>query len=64
SAYTLEVSTDGANWKQVYATQTGMGDEESIAFEGVDARYVRRSGTKRGTPYGYSLYDFAVFGPR
>ncbi|MDI9584056.1 MAG: glycoside hydrolase family 3 C-terminal domain-containing protein [Acidobacteriota bacterium] len=64
SAYTLEVSTDGANWKQVYATQTGMGDEESIAFEGVDARYVRLSGTKRGTPYGYSLYDFAVFGPR
>lgn len=64
SSYALEVSTDGKEWKQVYSTDTGLGDEETIAFDTTEARYVRLTGLKRGTTYGYSLWDFAVYGPQ
>jgi beta-galactosidase len=36
---------------------------ENITFAPVSARYVRMYGTARATPYGYSLYEFEVYGP-
>jgi beta-glucosidase len=64
SAYTIAVSLDGQIWREVYAASSGLGDEEVITFEATDARYVRLTGLKRGTEYGYSLWDLAVYGPR
>ena len=37
------------------------GGTESHALSGT-GRYVRMYGTERGTPYGYSLWEFKVFG--
>lgn len=61
-AYTTEVSLDGQTWKTVYATDAGNGGTDDISFAPVDARYVKMNGIKRGTPYGFSLWEFEVYG--
>jgi chitinase len=60
--YTLEVSTDGNAWNEVYSTTTGDGATDDVALTPVPARYVRLNGTARGTTYGYSLYELEVYG--
>jgi hypothetical protein len=60
--YTLEASTDGNAWNEVYNTTTGDGASDDITLTPVAARYVRLNGTARGTTYGYSLYEFEVYG--
>lgn len=60
-AYQIQVSNDGSNWKSVYSTTTGNGGTEKISFQPTIARFVRMQGLKRGTVYGYSLYEFQVF---
>ncbi|MFB5676296.1 discoidin domain-containing protein [Paenibacillus terreus] len=66
TSYQILVSTDGGNpvnLTTVYSTTSGQGGIETIDFQAVNARYVRMLGTARGTPYGYSLYEFGVYGP-
>lgn len=58
--YQIQVSDNTMNWTTVYSTTTGGGGIEDISFEPVNARYVRMYGTKRGTTYGYSLWEFKV----
>jgi GH18 family chitinase/chitodextrinase len=60
--YTLEASADGNAWSEVYTTTTGDGATDDIAFTPVATRYVRLNGTARGTTFGYSLYEFEVYG--
>lgn len=60
-SYKLQVSNDGSNWTDLYSTVAGTGGSESIPVSG-NGRYVRLSATERGTPYGYSLYNFGVYG--
>ncbi|MEV6283693.1 discoidin domain-containing protein [Kribbella sp. NPDC051770] len=59
-AYRVEASDDGANWRQVYTTADGNGDVDDLAVAG-SGRYVRLTGTQRGTGFGYSLYEFGVY---
>ncbi|MEV4314842.1 discoidin domain-containing protein [Actinocrispum sp. NPDC049592] len=59
-AYTIEASDDGSNWRQVYATGASDGDVDDLAVTG-SGRYVRLTGTQRGTGYGYSLYEFGIY---
>ncbi|WP_245765384.1 cellulase family glycosylhydrolase [Nonomuraea jiangxiensis] len=61
SAYRIEVSPDGTNWSSIYSTTTGDGTIDDLTVSGT-ARYIRLYGTARGTAYGYSLYEFDVFG--
>jgi hypothetical protein len=61
SAFQLQVSADAATWTTVYSTTTGTGGTQTIDVSG-SGRYVRMNGTARGTPYGYSLWEFQVFG--
>ncbi len=61
-AYTIDVSEDNNNWTTVYGTTSGNGGTEYISFPPVDAHYVRMHGTKRGTTYQYSLWEFLVHG--
>ncbi len=61
--YQIQVSTDAKTWTTVYTQAAGQGGVENIAFAPVSARYVRMYGTMRATPYGYSLYEFEVYGP-
>jgi beta-glucosidase len=61
TAYHIDVSTNGTTWNTVYTTTTGKGGVETLAITAT-ARYVRMSGTARATGYGYSLWEFQVFG--
>ena len=60
-AYRIQSSSDGANWTDLYSTGSGDGAVDDLAVSGT-GRYVRMYGTGRGTPYGYSLWEFEVYG--
>ncbi|MFG2869246.1 discoidin domain-containing protein [Streptomyces sp. NPDC048338] len=60
-AYRIEFSTDGTTWTTAHSTTTGAGGNESVAVTG-NARHVRLTGTTRATVYGYSLWEFQVYG--
>ncbi|MFD4028897.1 discoidin domain-containing protein, partial [Streptomyces sp. NPDC058576] len=62
-SYRIELSTNGNDWTTAYSTTTSAGGNETLNVSG-DARYVRLTGTQRGTGYGYSLWEFKVFGTR
>ncbi|HEV7707779.1 MAG TPA: discoidin domain-containing protein, partial [Asanoa sp.] len=48
-------------WTTVYSTTTGDGGVDDITLTGT-GRYVRMNGTQRATQWGYSLWDFNVYG--
>jgi hypothetical protein len=60
-SFQIQVSGDGSNWTNVYQTTTGAGGVQTLNVTG-SGRYVRMYGTGRATPYGYSLWEFQVFG--
>jgi type 1 glutamine amidotransferase len=60
-AYRMETSTDGNAWQSMFTTTTGDGGTDDIAVA-ADARYVRVTGTQRGTQWGYSLWELSVLG--
>jgi len=59
--YEIDVSSDESVWTTVKSVTDGDGkiDEFDVSASG---RYVRMRGTRRATPYGYSLYEFEVYG--
>jgi beta-glucanase (GH16 family) len=60
-AFTIQLSTDGSSYTQVYATTTGTGGQQSIPVSGT-GRYVRINLTQRALEiYGYSFWEFQVF---
>ncbi|GAA4572403.1 discoidin domain-containing protein [Planotetraspora kaengkrachanensis] len=60
-AFRIQVSNDGSAWTDVYSTTTGAGGTQTLAVSGT-GRYVRMYGTVRNTGYGYSLWEFQVYG--
>ncbi|QKW24079.1 discoidin domain-containing protein [Kitasatospora sp. NA04385] len=60
-AYQIQTSNDGSTWTSVYSTTTGTGGTETLNVSGT-GRYVRMYGTQRATAYGYSLWEFQVYG--
>jgi hypothetical protein len=61
TAFQIQTSADGTNWTTVYSTTTGTGGVQTLPVSG-SGRYVRMNGTARSTLYGYSLWEFQVFG--
>lgn len=61
-AYKIQVSTDNTNWTTVKSLGNQDGGNDEITFNAVNARYVKMQGVERGLPYGYSLYEFEVYG--
>jgi len=61
TAFQLQVSADGTAWQSVYSTTTGPGGVQTLAVSGT-GRYVRMYGTARANGYGYSLWEFKVYG--
>ncbi len=61
-AYQIQTSTDGNTWTSIYSTSTGNGGTDDLTGLSGDGRYVRLNGTKRATAYGYSLFEFKVYG--
>lgn len=60
--YEIQTSTDGTTWTTQHSTTAGSGGVELIDNLTATARYVRLYGRARGTTYGYSLWDFEVYG--
>jgi beta-glucanase (GH16 family) len=61
SAYQIQTSPDATTWTDVYSTTTGDGGNDTLTVSG-SGRYVRMYGTVRGTGFGYSLWEFKVYG--
>jgi len=60
-AFQLQTSPDAANWTTIFSTTTGTGGTQTLNVSGT-GRFVRMLGTVRGTAFGYSLWEFQVFG--
>jgi len=59
--FKIQVSTDDESWTTVYTTVTGDGGTDGFTFA-TPARYIRMYAGDRLTEYGYSIYEFEVFG--
>ncbi|GAA1007748.1 hypothetical protein Aple_071350 [Acrocarpospora pleiomorpha] len=60
-SYKIQISGDGQQWEDVFSTTTGGGGVETVQIR-KKARYVRMQGVLPQTPYGYSLYEFEIYG--
>jgi hypothetical protein len=60
-AFKIQVSNDAASWTDVYSTTTATGGVQNLTVNG-SGRYVRIYATARATAYGYSLWEFQVYG--
>ncbi|MGC9665994.1 discoidin domain-containing protein [Planosporangium sp. 12N6] len=61
TSFQIQTSTNATTWTTVYTTTTGAGGNQSLTVTGT-GRYVRLYGTVRATAYGYSLWEFQVYG--
>ncbi|MEU7867351.1 chitosanase [Dactylosporangium sp. NPDC049140] len=61
-AYRIETSSDDSAWTTIYSTTTGNGGTDDLTGLSGTGRYVRLFGTARGTEWGYSLFEFKVYG--
>ena len=61
TAFQIQTSADGTTWTTIYTTTTGTGGTQTLNVTGT-GRYVRMYGTARATGYGYSLWEFQVYG--
>jgi hexosaminidase len=59
----VQTSTDGTTWTTAASTTTGDGGVDDLTVSAT-ARYVRVQGTQRATSFGYSLWEFEVYGAR
>ncbi|MBP0457022.1 discoidin domain-containing protein [Streptomyces montanisoli] len=61
SAYQLQTSDDGTNWRTIYTNSNSPADIQDTALSG-SGRYVRVYATSRASQYGDSLYELALYG--
>lgn len=59
--FTIDISNDAATWTNVATITNNASTTNTISITGT-GRYVRMYGTARATGYGYSLYEFQVYG--
>lgn len=60
--YALEVSDDAQSWRNIHAKRGGRGGTEEILGIQATGRYVRLRGIQRASEWGYSLWEFDIFG--
>ncbi|WP_225640899.1 discoidin domain-containing protein [Streptomyces werraensis] len=60
-SYRIQASDDGTDWRTLQTVTGGDGGTDELAVTG-SARYVRMLGTERSGGYGYSLWEFQVYG--
>jgi hypothetical protein len=59
--FRIQTSLNGSTWADATPATAGTAGVQSLAVSAT-ARYVRMYGTERATQYGYSLWEFKVFG--
>jgi beta-galactosidase len=63
SGYQIQTAASASGpWTTIFSTTTGDGDIDDLSVSG-SGRFVRMNGTQRATSFGYSLFEFQVFGP-
>ena len=62
SQFQVQVSTNNSTWTTVYENYNATGGTQEINFNAVSARYVKLYCIKRATSYGFSVYEFEVYG--
>lgn len=63
SAYEIQTSLDGERWETAYSTTNGDGGEDEVWFQSRTARWVRIECSKRGTDFGYSIWELETEAP-
>jgi hypothetical protein len=59
--FTIQISSDSVSWTDIAPIVNGAPGVQTVAVSGT-GRYVRMYGFTRATAYGYSLWDFQVYG--
>ncbi|WP_181801590.1 discoidin domain-containing protein [Streptomyces shenzhenensis] len=59
--YKVQISPDGGNWTDLQSVTGGDGGTDTLSVSG-QGRYVRMLGVHRATQWGYSLWEFQVYG--
>jgi hypothetical protein len=60
--YQVQVSNDASHWTTILTVNGGDGDVDDLAGLSGSGRFVRIYGTRRGTEWGYSLWELEIFG--
>jgi hypothetical protein len=60
-SYQIQASDNGTDWRTLRTVTGGDGGTDDLAISG-SGRYVRMLGTERSGGYGYSLWEFQVYG--
>ncbi|CAM5239081.1 hypothetical protein GCM10010329_45590 [Streptomyces spiroverticillatus] len=60
-SYEIQSSDDGTTWRTLKTVTGGNGGTDDLAVSG-SGRYVRMQGVARSGGYGYSLWEFQVYG--
>ncbi|MGW0186281.1 discoidin domain-containing protein [Streptomyces sp. NPDC003362] len=60
-AYDIQLSDNGTDWRTAKSVTAGDGGTDDLTLSGT-GRYVRLKGVTRATGYGYSLWEFQVYG--
>lgn len=64
ASYAIQVSNDGQNFTNAatYTSTAGERKDEIVLDEEISARYIKIDCYTRTTPYGFSIYEMAVWG--
>jgi len=60
--FELQVADDTSNWQTIYETVTGSKDPDDLKNLNVQGRYIRMYGIKKASVFGFSLWEFEVYG--
>ncbi len=59
--YKVQVSTNGADWKNARKIEGVGGGRHDLTFNSKDARYVRVKCMEPKSDNGYSIYEFEIY---
>jgi RHS repeat-associated protein len=61
--YKIQTSQDGTNWTEATSITNAPKEDRTITFSpAVTCRYIKMQGIHRGTDWGYSLWEFEIYG--
>ena len=60
--YKIQGSLNGKDYFDIYHQKEGKGKRENIYFDNQVVRYVRMQGIETSLNYGYSIYEFEIYG--
>ncbi|MFD8206799.1 discoidin domain-containing protein [Streptomyces sp. NPDC059695] len=60
-SYEIQASENGSDWRTVTTVTGGDGGTDDVTLSGT-GRYIRMKGLTRATGYGFSLWEFQVYG--